>query len=76
MISKHKWVLDNEVESSGAPYTDSFRVYYRTVCDSTPSSCIIATRIFIHFLKNVMVKGVIESKTHEESALQFKKQYE
>lgn len=65
IISKHKWVMDTELENSGVPYADCFKVYYRTTCESTPDSCKINTKFFINFIKNTMMKSIIESKTQE-----------
>lgn len=34
MYSKHKWVLDAEISTTGAPYTDTFKVQLRTLVTS------------------------------------------
>lgn len=75
IVSKHKWAMDSTVENSGPPYTDCFRVYLRTICESGLEGCTFWTGMFINFHKSTMMRGVIESKSFEESALQVKRQY-
>ena len=38
VYSKDKWMLENTIKSSGAPYTDTFQVHVKTVCETSKES--------------------------------------
>jgi hypothetical protein len=75
IISKYQWVFDSELQNSGIPYSDCFKVYFRTMCNSTPDSCKVALKLYVNFNKSTMMKSVIESKINEESVLVLKRQF-
>lgn len=43
IVSKHKWILEGTIETTGAPYTDTFKIQLRTVAESNEngSLCVI-----------------------------------
>lgn len=47
-------------------------MYMRNSCESnSEGSCKIKTALYFHFIKNTMMKSVIESKSIEESTMQI-----
>ena len=60
LISRHKWIFENIVISSGAPYTDCFKVYYQTIGESNNEGhCKITTKMHVYWIKNTMMKSII-----------------
>lgn len=42
-ISKHKWILEAKISTTGAPYTDTFNIQIRTTVESDEMGIFLLT---------------------------------
>jgi len=57
-------MIESTVATTGAPYTDTFKIELRTTVESSEDGkCKVSLKLYINFVKNTMMKSVIESRS-------------
>ena len=68
IIDKHRFTVDTHVESTGAPYTDTFTLRVRMAfCDSEEKKVKVVVGIEFQWLKKTMMKGVVQKQALGET---------